>query len=470
MEPQPLPELVDQIGLTYDANDPKGALAKEVADLRAKAAQGTDFVAALADLKASMTPSPEAEALQKELDDLRLQNDRALAEHKMIPTGSENQKDLTVDDLLAPEWRQKQVGPVGIACDLLRLESFITEKGLAKSRLMERKAFQKALDVATDGSGADWVPGVEFSPQFVADVETAIKLPAAFTRRPMTSRQQRFPADGAWPTAYYVAENTDITAYNTNIMESAPTTHDVMLTAQKLAVRTVESMEFEADALPICLAIVRNKLTGGLARAIEDAILNGDTATSHNDTDVTAAIDRRKAFLGLRAKTLNDTGANEDISILSADALTAMMGNMGEYGADFSNLIWVVGSAGLAQLRVLRDSKDNAVVLTIDKYGPAASVISGEVAKLFGAPVIYTPFMREDLCASGYYDGTTTTKTAILAVYRPAWVLGDLQQITLESQRHIGAQVVQLVATWRGDFQHALGTNLTTAMGYNLAV
>jgi HK97 family phage major capsid protein len=392
--------------------------------------------------------------------------DQQVAELRRVQVQEPTSSDIREEYLLrAPTDRPLMLGVAGKASDLLYLE--MATRGLdspKKSTLHNNKWFCKALDTATDGSGADYIP-TGFSDQFVMDVNTALRLPAAFRRYTMAQESVTLPVEGSYPTVYLAGENTTPA---TRLTESSGTTANVTLKAIKLAALTIESFEYSQDALPVALQIIRNKLIVGLGRGIEDAIINGDTAASHMDADVTEAADRRKAWIGLRGKAMNDTTGNADIGTFNADTLMGLKKNMGEYGLDIANLVWVVSVSAWNQMLLLRDSDKNPVTLTVDKYGPQATVLTGELGKFLGIPVIPSPFMRETLNASGVYDGTTATKTGIMLVWRPAWVLGDRQEIVLETDRHAAGQFTDLVCTWRGDFKHALGTALTTVMGYNL--
>ncbi len=356
------------------------------------------------------------------------------------------------------------MGKAGEASDFIYLESIAKNLDPRRTAAFANHDIRKALDTATDSAGSDYVP-TAFSNQFIEDVNKALRLPAAFPRYKMTAKQQTFPVEGSAPTAYLVGENTNLSS---TITDGAPGTESVTLTAVKLAVRTIQSFEFDADSAPTCLAVIRRILIKGVARAVEDAIVNGDDGVTHMDSDITGATAVTKAWDGLRRKCLTDTGANVSLATFNADNLNAIPKAMGEYGADIDNLVWVVGTSGLMQLRLLRDSQNNLLVTTVDKYGPGASILTGEVGRLFGSPVIYSPFVRETLNAAGQYDGSTTTKTVLHLVWTPACALGDRQEITLETQRHIGAQATELVACWRGDFAVALGDSLTVGMGYNL--
>lgn len=356
-------------------------------------------------------------------------------------------------------------GQAGRWHDLVLLEQRMLGREPRECKLLQRPEVRKALDTTTAGSGLEYVP-TAFSEQFVLDVQQEAKLAAAFPRVPMPTKTLTLPCEGADPTCYLVGDNVDLSQ---RITESSPGTRSVTLTAKTLAARTVESSQFEEDALPTALELVRRKLIRACARAIENAIVNGDTSETHMDADVTSATDVRKAWIGLRKKALTDTSGNVDLGTFNAEALLSLKSKAGAYGMDLGNACWVVGTAGYHKLLGVKDSAGNPVLMTVDRYGPQATVITGEIGRLFGLPVIHSPFVREDLNPSGVYDGSTTTKTVLLLAWRPAWVLGIRRDVTLEAVRHPGPQAVELVATVRADFAHGLGNALTTVMGYNLA-
>jgi HK97 family phage major capsid protein len=409
-----------------------------------------------------------AEAVAKTNEEWQTKLDRTVAEFRQVRVGGTRHEpeEVTVQDLALPAKGLRLRGVAGVASDLLYME--MIAKGYSDTKrcaLRDNPYVMKALDTATDGSGGDYIPE-GFSDQFVLDVQAALQLPALFPRVAMPTKELTLPVTPTSPTAYLAQENT---TRATEIPDGAPGTRNVKLSAVKLAVRTIQSFEYDQDAWPIALQMIRDSLVRGLSEGLEDAIVNGDTSTTHIDADVTSPGDRRKAFFGLRAKAIEDISRGVDLGTFDADVLNELPAQMGRYGVDFRQLVWIVGTAGWAKLRLLRDAKDNPLVVTVDKYGPQASILSGEVGRLFGSPVIYSPFVREDLNAQGVYDGTTVNKTAILCVWYPAWLLGDRMDITMEVQRFAASQNSDVVLVWRGDFKHALAGEPTTVVGYNLA-
>ena len=51
---------------------------------------------------------------------------------------------------------------------------------------------------------------------------------------------------------------------------------------------------------------------------------------------------------------------------------------------------------------------------TVDKYGPGATILSGEIGRIYGIRVFGTNAIRTDLNASGVFDGSTTDRTLCL--------------------------------------------------------
>lgn len=328
-------------------------------------------------------------------------------------------------------------------------------------QLQQRGLLGKALSTTAAGAGAEWVPQ-GFSAQLVEAVNQELALGALHDHISMPTKSYQLPVEGSDPTAYLTSENAEITA-------SDASTAKVVLDAVTIAARQLFSAEVSEDSVVPILPRLQAQLARALARGIENAMVNGDTSDTHMDSDVTDASDVRKAWIGYRKKALTDTGANADLSTLDAEGLLGIKKAMGRYAVDPAECVWVVGNSVFNQLLLLRDSANNPMVSTVDKYGPQATIVTGELARLFGIPVVVSALVREDLNATGVYDGVTTDRTALFLVNRRAWVLGDRRRITLEADKDIGKQQVQLVATWRGDFGHCFGSDLTVGMGYNIA-
>ena len=341
-----------------------------------------------------------------------------------------------------------------------------TPKALGMAmEFMERQ--ERALDTETQYAGAEWVP-TAFAQQMIVGVDYATRVASLFPDIPMPAKTLTVPTETPEDVAtYFVAENVDLTAYNTLIADSGPVTNNIELSAKKIGARVILSNEFEEDAAPVCLARAMRKIELGLARGIDDAILNGDTASPHMDEDITSAADRRKAFLGLRALAY-DNSTVASLATFTADDFITLRGMTGEYGLDLENCVWIAGPHGVNLLTLLRDVNDQLVMTRVSDAGPQATILRGTVGSLFNCPVVFCPKTREDVDADGYWNtGDAHDKGTLLYVWRPAWAKGLRRAPRLERATHIGAQAVEIVTTVRMDFKHGLGTEDTTALGYN---
>lgn len=319
---------------------------------------------------------------------------------------------------------------------------------------------------ASPGQGVDWVPYF-----MSANLKLAIVLfqqvPALFEEIVMPTPKYDNPVEGADPTLYLIGEATSDTESTNVITASTPKTTKMTLSAVKLAMRILLSSEILEDSIINVASDTLRRIAKVFGRGFEDIVLNGDTAATHQDSDVTSAQDRRKAWNGLRKHSLITNMPKQDLATFNTANLLAMRKAMGIYGSRPSELAWIVGYSGMIKMMQI------AEVITMEKYGVQATVLAGEVAKFFGSPVILSEFQREDLNASGVYDGTTTTKGSLQLVNRDCFARGERRTITINSSddRHIETDQTVVVGTWRGDFQPWYTTtsaaNKIVALGYN---
>jgi HK97 family phage major capsid protein len=325
----------------------------------------------------------------------------------------------------------------------------------------EASALRKAMDTATSAEGSDWVP-TGFSNELIRQVRLQLKVSALHRRIAMPTNPFKLPIDGADASAYLFAESTSDTA--TKITASTPGTSDVTFDAVKLACRVLTSTDLEEDSVVAILPLLRDKIVNALAEAQENATINGDTAGTHQDSDVTASTDTRKAWDGYRKLALS--AAKVDCATFNKTNLRAIRTAMAKYGVNPNNLAWVAGVNVYNKMLGLDE------VVTLDKYGPSATLLTGELGKFDGIPIVVSEFMREDLNASGVYDGVTTDKTALALVYRPAFLYGDRRNITLRVSQELYMETDQdvAIATQRLDFQPVQDATSETivGLGYNI--
>jgi len=283
-------------------------------------------------------------------------------------------------------------------------------------------------------------------------VQLALKVAAIHPRVPMPRSPFEIPGKKGFSTARLATEGSAVT-------ESTVATRKITLSAKKLMVYVPFTYELEEDSIVALLPVIKADIVNALARGIENATINGDSG----DADITAADDVRKAWKGYRAHTL--AAAKLDMATFNVSALRKLRKLLGIYGSDVNELCWIVSLSAESQMRGF------AELQTIDKYGQRETILTGEIGKIDGIPVITSEFVREDLNASGVYDGVTTDRTMILLVRRDGFIYGDRRQVLVETDKDIKKQTNDIVASQRLDFQprYDATTETIVGIGFNIS-
>lgn len=251
-----------------------------------------------------------------------------------------------------------------------------------------------------------------------------------------------------------------------NAITSNPGTAEIVLSAKKLMGYVDYSYESDEDAIIAILPWLQDNLGKGAADAFETACINGDTTGTHMDSDTTVATDVRKAFKGFRqyAKSVAQLLVSLATGGITAANLGAIRKASNKYGMKPQDLFWLCGTAAYNDIVLLAET------LTVDKVGGANRILTGNAPQIFGIPIIPSAYCREDLNATGVYDGTTTTKGAVLLVHRPSWFVGVKRGFTIEVDRNIVNQTNQVVASFRRDLkpkETPSSAERMVVMGYN---
>lgn len=375
-------------------------------------------------------------------------------------------KNLPKDELTF-EWQR--------ACDDFYLTNFLLKaagKGpLAKSSIVVQRLGHLTNELRKAMAGATTV-GLEFMPRelsrsLIEFIRLELRVAALHDRVTMTSDVFDLPLEGADVLPYLAAEAlTDNTSTESEkIGARTPATAKVTLDSQKLAVRTVWSSELDQDSIISVSDYVRRKLAQALANGVEDATINGDSAGAHMDSDVTAATDHRKAWNGYRNLALSAASVDGGNTAATLVNLRAVRRAMGKYGINPAKLAWVVG------IKTYNDLMNISEVTTVEKYGSQATILTGELARVDGIPVIVSEFQREDLNATGVHDGITTNRTVAQLVHRDAFVYGDRLSVTVKSAEQIETDQLIVVTKQRVDFKPTQDATTQKIVGrlYNLA-
>jgi HK97 family phage major capsid protein len=311
--------------------------------------------------------------------------------------------------------------------------------------------FQKAFNETTAGVGLNWVPTI-LSAQMMDLVQVELRVAALFPQLTMTSKVLDWPVLGADLVAYQMGEATGDASAATGTASTA-TTNKKPFTAQKLGVRTYASSEILEDSIVPMLEFILANTAKALARGIEDAIINGEfNAATMDGTTFNPAGDAKRVWNGLRYYNFITASYPGDVdaagTLTSAKLLDAQL-TTGAFGATPSMWAWVVGFRGMKALM------KQAEVITLEKFGPNASILSGQVASIFGSPVILSEFVFDQKTTGLYGDGTARNFGSVIGVHRGAFGFATRRGISVNgsTDRHIDADQTIVVGTTRNDFQ-----------------
>lgn len=332
------------------------------------------------------------------------------------------------------------------ACDRVAILGALCQEGSLRSLprdVRDTSYYQEeflplaqAMDTATAGEGAEFVPR-DLSATLIDRINLDLRVASLFPRIVMPTNPFDLPAAGITRqlTATKAEETADTPAQK--FLAVTPASRKVTLSAVKFGVRAIISKEAEEDSIVAMLPFLQDELVDFLSADVENAILNGDATAPHQDSDVTDYTDPkdpRTAWDGLRFLAPAAAKTDAANAVLTPAMLRTNRSKMSRYGIRSDQLAHIVPMRGYISLL------SDANVQTLEKYGPNATILSGELGRVDGAPIVVSEYVRQDLNATGVFDNVTTNRTVALTVNRRAWMIGDRRSITVQVLRQLLAE------------------------------
>ena len=135
-----------------------------------------------------------------------------------------------------------------------------------------------------------------------------------------------------------------------------------------------------------CSARSRRRLGDWLAAGVDDCLINGDTAGTHQDADVTSSDDARKTWNGLRKLAPSSTKTDASNAALTAAMLRTNRKKLGRAGRIAGQLAHIVSGEALAALNA------DSSFISLERYGPHVDPLPNEQGRLDGVPVVVTDY------------------------------------------------------------------------------
>jgi len=354
--------------------------------------------------------------------------------------------------------------------DVVGTNEYMDRVGKVKSILSTRygkdelAARLKAFGSTVSGAGDEWVPTL-VSSQYIPEFELDFLLEGKLKQVALPSAPYDMPIQSGVTMARKIAENTAATSANFG-------TSKLTFSPIKSVEYYVMPEELSEDSAPDILAAARDEVVKAQIRAWENAIINGDNDGTHIDSDTQAlAADVSGKFVkGLRHQALANSANGSTINFaggVTVGALRQLRAAMKKFGVSPLELMFVCGPAVHSQLSTLDQ------VSTFEKYGPMATVLKGALAAYQGIPIYVAEFAREDLNATGVYDGVTTSKGGIILINKSRWYVGTRRPIKVKIEADQPGQDRMLMASYqRKDFQGMpqSASEVSVAYGYNISL
>lgn len=335
-----------------------------------------------------------------------------------------------------------------------------------------RAEARKALTSTSASNGDEWVPTFATN-ELWRDIHLATTIAAQFRRYDMPTNPYDLPTETADISFKYASsENVAVTATN-------PTTSKATLTARKIQAEVDFSGEVTEDSIVPIVPTLRADLVRKGAQTIDDLIVHGDTETAgtgnvNSDDAAPTAGNYYLALDGLRKFSIvTNTGQLHNVAAAPTAALVnTTRGLLGKYGAFPSDLILVTGTATYLALLGI------AEVLTQEKYGAGATILRGELARIYNIPIFLSeaiPLATTDkVDADGKYTTTTPSSNDTKGWYTIAntrlWATGFRRDFMIESFRDIQKDMNILVASFRMALTSGGHATTHTATARNVTV
>lgn len=309
------------------------------------------------------------------------------------------------------------------------------------------QAVLKAMTSTGSGTGDELVP-TGMAAQLWEDFFLASRVAGTMTRIPMPTNPFDVPLGLGALTWRKGTENTATTA-------SDPATAKSTLTATELITEQNWSYTLDEDAIIAMAPAIRGEIARSGAEIIDDFALNADStnASTGNINLDDADPDDASYYIsdgqdGIRHQWLVDnTGQTINAggdALTDADIL-AMQVKLGKYAVDPMSTVMVCGpSTYLNGLLALTN------VITVDKFGPSAVVLTGQLAAYRGIPIVVSPVHRLAK-ADGKLSTTAGNNTlgSISMYNRNMWYAGFRRDLVIETDRNIQTRKYIMVTSLR---------------------
>lgn len=303
-------------------------------------------------------------------------------------------------------------------------------------------AFGAALATKTGAHlpSATWE--LEVSTNMEAEIRRRLVVASIMNPIAMKTNVMTIPVN---PEAGFATWVTNAQFGTTNSTGAAQThaIKEITLNAYKVATAEYMAYEEEEDSLLVLLPIVRDAMIRRVAKAVDKAFLLGagsgaDPVKGFATYDATSAV--------------NVTTASGVATIANMRALRA---DLGAWGLDQSELRFIVSTEAYYNLL------DDTLFQTMDKVGPQATLLTGQIGMIGQTPVI----VSDAFAAKATGANNATTNYGAICVAPANFIAGSQRGLRMDTQELVETQRRVMVASLRTGM-----TQLSTVNGQAVSV
>jgi HK97 family phage major capsid protein len=409
--------------------------------------------------------------LREELDRMTATVQQALAAQREWRR-SQLQSSLTGGPPRVPFGKYAGMTPLDLAIvsSIFKAQPPRVEGSPAYPRMYEEwgSTLKAAMDSTTATSGDELVSTQE-ARELWMDVNLETAVASLLSRIDMPSNPFDIPLQLGDVNWYPGTEN--VATKSTNLATKKQT-----LTAYELVAEVPWSLTLDEDSVIAMMDEVRRSLVRNAAEVIDDVLLNADTTVTNginSDGATIAATDAGKGqwllgFDGLIHLPLVDNTAQ---STNLAGAITEAAFNKNRllaarFGVRPSEAVYVMDLNTFIAAQTLTN------IRTLDKFGPQATIFTGQLGAMEGIPIIVSEQMKLADTDGKVTDAGNGTNTGRLLLFnRSQWRVGFRRQLTIETTRDIQKRQNIMVVSFRIALQEGSGTRSTakhTSLQYNI--
>ena len=241
------------------------------------------------------------------------------------------------------------------------------------------------------------------------------------------------------------------TDFGTSASSGTQRTHaitEITLSAYKLATKEFIAFEEDEDSIIPILPLVRDAMARRMAKTLDKAMLLGDGTGAGSTSGQTAALVKGLASYDTVVNAFGGTLDISDAAKFTVAKAMAARKALGAWGLNPSELVLFVSTQAYYEL--LEDTN----FLTVDKAGPSATILTGQVGSVGNTPVV----------VSASFDAAAAGNAAAVIVNPMNFLGGTHRGMRVDSDDIVAEQRSILVASMRIGM-----TQLSTVDGQGVA-